>query len=128
MGGWDYTLFEISRARAKVFGEFSAAGGAFKYRRVVVTGTIYTLGGYYGYLLRSWDEAMLLIEGGGCHAYLPDIAPHSASVHAQRHPPVRKPPLEANELGTPFIETRSTEKDLGTVIGVAEGAVKYVHM
>ena len=65
MGGWDYTLFEIARARAKVSGEFSAAGRAFKYKRVVVTGTIHILGGYYGYLLRSWDEAMLLIEGGG---------------------------------------------------------------
>ena len=65
MDGWDYTLLEISWERARVFGELSAAGRSFKYKRVVVTGTIHILGGDYGYLLRSWDEAMLLIEGGG---------------------------------------------------------------
>ena len=32
MGGWDYTLFEVSRARDKVSGEFSAAGNTFNYK------------------------------------------------------------------------------------------------
>ena len=83
-----------------VSGEFSSAGDTFNYRRVMAIGAIYPLGGYDSHLLGSVDEALLNSEEGDCHAYLPDIAPHSASIHAPRHPPVRKPPLEANELGT----------------------------
>ena len=37
-------------------------------------------------------------------------------------------PDGCNLAGHPFVEMRSTEKDLSAVIGVAEGAVKYVHM
>ena len=40
----------------------------------------------------------------------------------------RRRPTAAIWLGTPFIEMRGTEKDLGAMIGVADGAVKYAHM